>query len=94
MVEKSDNALTRVLARWGLGSEALGVIDAGEEQEILRCLGAAVIKGWADLPRDVQRSLFEAAAGAGKPEREDIALFLHMHHRDTARSGAGTTPAP
>ncbi|MDB5641695.1 MAG: hypothetical protein JWN07_1012 [Hyphomicrobiales bacterium] len=87
MNDKSDNPLSRVLARWGLTPEATGSADAiepGEEQEILRCLGAAVIARWADLPREIQRSLYDAAVAVGRPGREDIAVFLHDHHRDTA----------
>lgn len=85
MNDKSDNPLSRVLARWGLApDDPSAAIEPGEEQEILRCLGAAVIARWADLPRDTQRSLFEAAVAVGRPGREDIALFLHAHHRDTA----------
>ena len=84
MNDKNDNPLSRVLARWGLAPDDQAAIEPGEEQEILRCLGAAVITGWADLPRDIQRSLFEAAVAVGRPGREDIALFLHAHHRDTA----------
>jgi hypothetical protein len=95
MAEKSDNALTRVLASWGLGGDKPGPIHPNEEDGILRCLGAAVIARWADLPRDVQRSLFEAAATAGKVEREEIAVFLHTHHRDRfGNHGAGAVPAP
>ena len=30
---------------------------AKEEEHILRCLGAAVITQWDDLPTDIQRSL-------------------------------------
>ena len=84
MNDKSDNPLSRVLARWGLAGDASGAIVPGEEREVLYCLGAAVIARWADLPRDVQRSLFDAAVAAGRPGREDIAVFLHTHHRDTA----------
>jgi hypothetical protein len=84
MTDKTDNPLSRVLARWGLAPDDPAAIEPGEENEILRCLGASVIARWADLPRDIQRSLFEAAVAVGRPGREDIALFLHAHHRDTA----------
>ena len=58
---------------------------AGEEEHILRCLGAAVILQWSDLPRNVQRALFEQAVGMGEPRRtaalkERIARFLHARH--------------
>lgn len=86
MNDKTDNPLSRVLNRWGLGGDAPGALQPGEEHEILHCLGAAVMARWADLPRDIQRCLFEAAVAAGRPGREDIALFLHAHHRDTAKT--------
>jgi hypothetical protein len=34
---------------------------AEEEEHILRCLGAAVIMQWDDLPTDIQCELFEYA---------------------------------
>ena len=39
---------------------------AKEEEHILRCLGAAVIMQWDDLPTDIQRELFEHAISMGK----------------------------
>ena len=58
-----DNAL----ARWdneggaakGAPQEARDEMTslAKEEEHILRCLGAAVITQWDDLPTDIQRSL-------------------------------------
>ena len=37
------------------------------EEHILRCLGAAVIDRWSDLPAHVQRLLFERATELGAP---------------------------
>jgi hypothetical protein len=37
---------------------------AKEEEHILRCLGAAVIMQWDDLPTDIQRELFEHAVSS------------------------------
>jgi hypothetical protein len=58
------------------------------EERILRCLGAAVILQWNDLPTEIQRNLFEDAASMSDPERrfrlkQQIARFLHEHKDDT-----------
>jgi hypothetical protein len=60
---------------------------AEEEENILRCLGAAVIMQWNDLPTHIQRRLFENAASMGEPRhlsqlKEQIARFLHEHKDD------------
>jgi hypothetical protein len=60
---------------------------AKEEEHILRCLGAAVIMQWNDLPRDVQRELFESAIAMGEPRltlrlKGRISRFLHKHEAD------------
>jgi hypothetical protein len=52
-------------------------------------LGAAVIKNWAALPQDIQRTLFEAAVIAGHHDerdeslREQMAAFLHEKNSRT-----------
>lgn len=63
---------------------------AYEEQEnILRCLGAAVILNWNTIPTKLQRALFEAASsiqdgGQVAPLKDALARFLH-DHKDDAR---------
>jgi hypothetical protein len=57
------------------------------EERVLRCLGAAVILQWNDLPTDIQRILFEDAASMSDPERrfrlkQQMARFLHNHKDD------------
>ena len=57
---------------------------AEEEEHILRCLGAAVIMQWDDLPTAIQRELFEHAISMGKLHhtaklKGQIARFLHKH---------------
>ena len=57
------------------------------EERILRCLGAAVIMQWNDLPTEIQRILFEDAASMGTAARrfqlkQQIAQFLHDHKDD------------
>src|ERR1700730_3132084 len=57
-----------------------------EEEHILRCLGAAVIMQWNDLPTDVQHELFDQAISMGKLRQTAelkrlIARFLHQHKK-------------
>lgn len=92
---KAGRQMRRALARWeGEGGAPKGKRQeareartkrAGEEEHILRCLGAAVILQWSDLPRNTQRELFEQAVGMGEPRKtaalkERIARFLHARH--------------
>jgi hypothetical protein len=55
-----------------------------------RVLGAALIQTWSELPRDIQETLFERAVVLGHRSerdeslREQLAQFLHQHHRRTA----------
>jgi hypothetical protein len=63
-----------------------------EEEQILRCLGAAVIMRWTTLPRKIQRELFEYAGTIGDLQQTTelkgrIARFLH-HHKDDAQKPA------
>ena len=57
---------------------------------IARILGAALIETWSELPRDIQETLFERAVVLGHRSerdeslREQLAQFLHQHHRRTA----------
>lgn len=58
-----------------------------EPENILRCLGAAVILNWNTIPAKLQRALFEAASsiqdnGHTAPLREALAQFLHDHKDD------------
>jgi hypothetical protein len=56
-------------------------------QRILRCLGAAVLLQWNELPSDIQRALFEGATAMNDPDRQFrlkqlVARFLHIHKDD------------
>ena len=58
-----------------------------EEDEILRCLGAAVILRWNTIPTKLQKELFENASSMGEPLQADtlkgqIARFLHKRKDD------------
>lgn len=59
---------------------------AAEEEHILRCLGAAVIAQWNDLPTDIQRKFFRHAISGDTSRdtiklKEQIARFLHDHKK-------------
>lgn len=58
-----------------------------EEERVLRCLGAAVIMQWNNIPKKLQRELFDNAGSIGdlsstKALRGEIARFLHKHKDD------------
>lgn len=60
---------------------------AETEEQILRCLGAAVIMQWNTIPQKLQRELFDNAGSMGQllqtsTLRGQIARFLHKHKDD------------
>jgi hypothetical protein len=64
-----------------------GTALADEEEQVLRCLGAAIIMQWNALPTTLQREIFNTAGSAGKllqtaELRGQIARFLHKHKND------------
>ena len=65
------------------------------QENILRCLGAAVILKWNTIPTQLQRELFEAAStipGAkAAPLRDELAQFLHDHKNDAQRASVQET---
>lgn len=63
-----------------------------EEEQILKCLGAALIMHWNTVPTKLQRELFDCASGIGDqqqaaPLKGQIARFLHNHKDDEQKSG-------
>jgi hypothetical protein len=63
-----------------------------KEENALRCLGAAVLLLWDDLPTDTQRALFDSSTSAVEAAKitqlkEHIARFLHTH-KGAERSAA------
>lgn len=59
------------------------------EEQVLRCLGAAVIMQWNTLPAKLQKELFENASSVGNllkaaAVKGQIARFLHDHKDDDA----------
>ena len=67
-----------------------GKVLAAEEEQVLRCLGAAIIMQWNSLPTLLQREIFDAAGSVGKlwetaALRGQIARFLHKHKNESGR---------
>jgi hypothetical protein len=61
-----------------------------DEEDILHCLGAAVVMQWNTLPKKQQRQLFEdASSKEGLPRtnalKGELARFLHKHKDDAKR---------
>jgi hypothetical protein len=82
--EDEDGTYGDLLAR---KAEAVKDAVAGEEEHVLRCLGAAVIMQWNTLPKQLQRELFDNASSKGElleteALRGNIARFLHKHKDD------------
>jgi hypothetical protein len=71
--------------------------EHAERENILRCLGAAVILNWNTIPTKLQRALFEAASTIEgtetAPLRDVLAQFLHDHKNDAQRAGDRQTAA-
>jgi len=67
-----------------------GEVPAAEEEQVLRCLGAAIIMQWNSLPTSLQREVFGTAGSVGKlwetaALRGQIARFLHKHKNESGR---------
>ncbi len=65
-----------------------------EQENILRCLGAAVILNWNTIPTKLQRALFEAASTIQDSEqtaplKDALAQFLHDHKDDAQKQQNG-----
>src|SRR6202011_1007655 len=70
---------------------------AAEEEHILHCHGAAVIMQWNNIPKKLQRELFDKAGSMGdllstKALRGKVARFLHKHKDDELRMNEGQSP--
>jgi hypothetical protein len=67
---------------------ACGDLLAAEEEQVLRCLGAAIIMEWNALPTSLQREIFDTAGSVGKlwetaALRGQIARFLHKRKNES-----------
>jgi hypothetical protein len=85
--------LAKALGRWDNEGGAVGPPPAPDtalskdEERILKCLGAAVIMQWNNLPPGLQRDIFADATSMSDPARQfrlkqQIARFLHDHKDD------------
>lgn len=85
--------LTRALGRWDNEGGAAGpapqpdTVLSKEEERVLKCLGAAVMMQWNNLPTGIQRDLFADAASMSDPAqqfrlKQQMARFLHDHKDD------------
>jgi hypothetical protein len=93
---KNLHDLAKALGRWDDEGGAAGSSRAdlksdlalhAAEERVLRCLGAAVIIQWNELPTEIQRKLFEDATSMNDAARQFelkqlIARFLHEHKDD------------
>ena len=55
-------------------------------------VGAAALKLWPDLPRNVQELLFELSVGGDEDFRHELAQHLHDHHPRTAHPRSPRQP--
>jgi len=74
-------------------------IHLAEEEEILRCLGAAVIMHWDTISTKLQGKLFDCAGTIGDlrqtaPLKGQIARFLHDHKDDQRPSDHAPSQYP
>jgi hypothetical protein len=59
-------------------------MDIDDEHHFEYALGFAVLRLWADLPRETQELLFDEATAGDDSLREGLATFLHEKHPKTA----------
>ena len=64
----------------------IGLSD-DEDHGVILSLGSALVLMWEDIPQDLQRKLFDAAADVMVSDRsarlrEQLARFLHDHKDD------------
>ncbi len=63
---------------------------AGDDDRFAQILGGALISVWSELPPEIQQQVFERAillGHHGEPDenlREQLAHYLHEHHKRTA----------
>ena len=59
-------------------------MDIDDEHHFEYAFGFAVVRLWADLPRETQEPLFDEATAGDDSLREGLATFLHEKHPKTA----------
>lgn len=84
---RGDEPVEMIHAQGDEPVESAAMVE--QEQNILRCLGAAVIMQWNTIPPKLQRELFDCAGSMGDllqttALRGQIARFLHSHKNNDA----------
>lgn len=83
-----DAQLARALRRWeGEGGATHHQALEVSESNVLKCLGAAVVMSWNELPQPIQRRLFLQALSVNDTHdpselKTQIGRFLHLHKDD------------
>ncbi len=71
------------------------ISEQEQTERFSRVLGSAALALWGQLPQAVQEQLFERAVLLGHQSerdemlREQLAKFLHDHHKRTTNEGSG-----
>jgi hypothetical protein len=86
MAVHSDRTIQRIK-----NSDSCTALAEEEEEQILKCLGAAVLMRWNTVPTKLQRELFDCASTIGNllqttSLKGAIARFLHNHKDDQQKS--------
>jgi hypothetical protein len=63
-------------------------MGANDEHHFEYALGFAVVRLWANLPRETQERLFNEATAGDDSLRESLATFLHESHPRTTHGSA------
>jgi hypothetical protein len=88
----NDELLLEKNAVWNTQQDQTNQTTLAAEDQILRCLGAALIMQWNTLPAKLQKELFDNAGDMGElldtsALRGQIARFLHTHKNDESNGG-------
>jgi hypothetical protein len=74
--------------------ESSVILKQGDDDRFTSVMGSAVIDLWGNFPKEIQERLFERAVALGHQServemlREQLAKYLHDHHKRTAGSHA------
>jgi hypothetical protein len=74
--------------------ESSAILNQSDDDRFTRVMGLAVIDLWGNFPKEIQERLFERAVALGHQSerdemlREQLAKYLHDHHKRTAGSHA------
>jgi hypothetical protein len=88
----NDELLREENAVWSTQQDETDRTTLAAEDQVLRCLRAALIIQWNTLPAKLQRELFDNAGDMGEllktsALRGQIARFLHTHMNDESNGG-------